>query len=147
MTVCNVNNIKKGFILLAYMGYVLVTILKNQDYFSIGNYEYIIVFFIGVCLKMASSTEIVEKIVNSIDSETIEEIQNKLNNIDINLNDIKTNSIVNSDRTLKITGRLNNEPINENVIYLDDLINNRRITRDDFIIEIVNDSKEPTPRI
>jgi uncharacterized protein YllA (UPF0747 family) len=141
---CSVDNIKKMFIIIAYCSYVVMTAIQNQMEIQLGNYNYIFCAVIGVCLKLSQSTTVIEKIINSIDNTVIDEIKNQLNSIG---NDIKTNSINNTDRSIRISGRVNNEPIDTNIIYLDDLINNRKITRDDFVIEIVSDSKEPTPRI
>jgi hypothetical protein len=160
--------IKKGFIIVAYLSYIAVTIMKNQNYFELGNYEYIFVFVIGVCLKLSDSTKTIEKIINVFDEKQLEELKSNISSINTNINEIKTGATFNgsllSSRTyqqyqaqqsitpLKDEGRpllkavsfkKVNEPVveDENIIYLDDLIQRREIVKDNFIITI-ND----TPR-
>jgi hypothetical protein len=137
-SIFNFETLKKVFIIIAYLSYVLTTIMKNQDYFNLGNYEYIFVVIIGVCLKLSQSTEVIEKLINSIDTETMDDIKLKLESINMNVNEIKTSSTGITDRTLKIISNRTNEPIvdENNIIYLDDLISNKEIIRDNFIISI-----------
>ena len=58
--VVNFEYIKKGFIIVAYLTYSCITVLKNQMHIELGNYEYIFICVIGACLKLSENTKIIE---------------------------------------------------------------------------------------
>ena len=64
--VIKLDYIKKGFVLIAYLTYCCITVLKNQMHIELGNYEYIFIGLIGASLKLSQNTEIIEKIINEI---------------------------------------------------------------------------------
>ena len=79
--IINFDYIKKGFIITAYLTYCAMTILKNQMHIELGNYEYILVGIIGICLKLSQNTEVIEKLINEIPLADLEMIKQKLESI------------------------------------------------------------------
>ena len=79
--VVNFEYIKKGFIIVAYLTYCCITVLKNQMHIELGNYEYIFIGVIGACLKLSENTKIIEKIINEIPLKDLELIKQKLESI------------------------------------------------------------------
>ena len=79
--IINFEYIKKGFIIIAYLTYCAMTILKNQMHIELGNYEYILVGIIGICLKLSQNTEVIEKLINEIPLADLEMIKQKLESI------------------------------------------------------------------
>ena len=79
--VVNFEYIKKGFIIVAYLTYCCITVLKNQMHIELGNYEYIFIGVIGACLKLSENTKIIEKIINEIPLADLEMIKQKLESI------------------------------------------------------------------
>ena len=79
--VVNFENIKKAFIIVAYLTYCCITILKNQMHIELGNYEYIFIGVIGACLKLSENTKIIEKIINEIPLADLQMIKDKLESI------------------------------------------------------------------
>ena len=79
--VVNFEYIKKGFIIVAYLTYCCITVLKNQMHIELGNYEYIFLGVIGACLKLSDNTKIIEKIINEIPLADLEMIKQKLESI------------------------------------------------------------------
>ena len=51
--VIKLDYIKKGFVLIAYLTYCCITVLKNQMHIELGNYEYIFIGVIGASLKLS----------------------------------------------------------------------------------------------
>ena len=79
--VIKLDYIKKGFIIVAYLTYCCITVLKNQMHIDLGNYEYIFIGLIGASLKLSQNTEIIEKIINEIPLADLEMIKQKLESI------------------------------------------------------------------
>ena len=79
--VVNFEYIKKGFIIVAYLTYSCITVLKNQMHIELGNYEYIFIGVIGACLKLSENTKIIEKIINEIPLADLQMIKDKLESI------------------------------------------------------------------
>ena len=79
--VINFEYVKKGFIIVAYLTYCCITVLKNQMHIELGNYEYIFIGVIGACLKMSENTKIIEKIINEIPIADLQMIKEKLESI------------------------------------------------------------------
>ena len=79
--VVNFEYVKKGFIIVAYLTYCCITVLKNQMHIELGNYEYIFIGVIGACLKMSENTKIIEKIINEIPLADLQMIKDKLESI------------------------------------------------------------------
>ena len=79
--VIKLDYIKKGFVLIAYLTYCCITVLKNQMHIELGNYEYIFIGLIGASLKLSQNTEIIEKIINEIPLADLEMIKQKLESI------------------------------------------------------------------
>ena len=79
--VVNFEYIKKGFIIVAYLTYCCITVLKNQMHIDLGNYEYIFIGVIGACLKLSENTKIIEKIINEIPLADLQMIKDKLESI------------------------------------------------------------------
>ena len=79
--VVNFEYIKKGFIIVAYLTYCCITVLKNQMHIELGNYEYIFIGLIGACLKLSQNTEVIEKIINEIPLADLQMIKDKLESI------------------------------------------------------------------
>ena len=79
--VIKLDYIKKGFVLIAYLTYCCITVLKNQMHIELGNYEYIFIGVIGACLKLSQNTEVIEKIINEIPLADLEMIKQKLESI------------------------------------------------------------------
>ena len=79
--VVNFEYIKKGFIIVAYLTYSCITVLKNQMHIELGNYEYIFICVIGACLKLSENTKIIEKIINEIPLADLQMIKDKLESI------------------------------------------------------------------
>ena len=79
--IINFEYIKKGFIIIAYLTYCAITVLKNQMRIELGNYEYIFIAVIGACLKLSENTKIIEKLINEIPLADLEMIKAKLESI------------------------------------------------------------------
>ena len=79
--VVNFEYVKKGFIIVAYLTYCCITVLKNQMHIELGNYEYIFIGVIGTCLKLSENTKIIEKIINEIPLADLQMIKDKLESI------------------------------------------------------------------
>ena len=79
--VVNFEYVKKGFIIVAYLTYCCITVLKNQMHTELGNYEYIFIGVIGACLKLSENTKIIEKIINEIPLADLQMIKDKLESI------------------------------------------------------------------
>ena len=79
--VVNFLYVKKGFVIVAYITYCFITVLKNQMHIELGNYEYIFIGVIGACLKLSQNTEVIEKIINEIPLKDLELIKQKLESI------------------------------------------------------------------
>ena len=79
--VIKLDYIKKGFIIVAYLTYCCITVLKNQMHIELGNYEYIFIGVIGACLKLSENTKIIEKIINEIPLADLQMIKDKLESI------------------------------------------------------------------
>ena len=79
--VIKLDYIKKGFVLIAYLTYCCITVLKNQMHIELGNYEYIFIGLIGASLKLSQNTEIIEKIINEIPLADLQMIKDKLESI------------------------------------------------------------------
>jgi len=79
--IINFEYIKKGFIIIAYLTYCAITVLKNQMHIELGNYEYIFIGVIGACLKLSENTKIIEKLINEIPLADLEMIKQKLESI------------------------------------------------------------------
>ena len=79
--VIKLDYIKKGFIIVAYLTYCCITVLKNQMHIELGNYEYIFIGLIGASLKLSQNTEIIEKIINEIPLADLQMIKDKLESI------------------------------------------------------------------
>ena len=79
--VVNFEYVKKGFIIVAYLTYCCITVLKNQMHIELGNYEYIFIGVIGACLKLSENTKIIEKIINEIPLADLQMIKDKLESI------------------------------------------------------------------
>ena len=79
--VIKLDYIKKGFVLIAYLTYCCITVLKNQMHIELGNYEYIFICVIGACLKLSENTKIIEKIINEIPLADLQMIKDKLESI------------------------------------------------------------------
>ena len=79
--VIKLDYIKKGFIIVAYLTYCCITVLKNQMHIELGNYEYIFIGVIGACLKLSENTKIIEKIINEIPIADLQMIKDKLESI------------------------------------------------------------------
>ena len=79
--VIKLDYIKKGFIIVAYLTYCCITVLKNQMHIELGNYEYIFICLIGASLKLSQNTEIIEKIINEIPLADLQMIKDKLESI------------------------------------------------------------------
>lgn len=79
--IINFDYIKKGFIIIAYLTYCAITVLKNQMHIELGNYEYIFIGVIGACLKLSENTKIIEKLINEIPLADLEMIKAKLESI------------------------------------------------------------------
>ena len=79
--VVNFEYVKKGFIIVAYLTYCCITVLKNQMHIELGNYEYIFIGLIGASLKLSQNTEIIEKIINEIPLADLQMIKDKLESI------------------------------------------------------------------
>ena len=79
--VIKLDYIKKGFIIVAYLTYCCITVLKNQMHIDLGNYEYIFIGLIGLSLKLSQNTEIIEKIINEIPLADLQIIKDKLESI------------------------------------------------------------------
>ena len=79
--IINFEYIKKGFIIIAYLTYCAITVLKNQMRIELGNYEYIFIGLIGACLKLSENTKIIEKLINEIPLADLEMIKAKLESI------------------------------------------------------------------
>ena len=79
--VIKLDYIKKGFVLIAYLTYCCITVLKNQMHIELGNYEYIFIGVIGACLKLSENTKIIEKIINEIPLADLQMIKDKLESI------------------------------------------------------------------
>jgi hypothetical protein len=77
--------IKKILITIAYCAYVALTVAKNKLQLDIGNYEYIVVAVIGICLKLASSLNELSNIINNINLEELKSITGQLSDITLNL--------------------------------------------------------------
>ena len=79
--VIKLDYIKKGFVLIAYLTYCCITVLKNQMHIELGNFEYIFIGVIGACLKLSENTKIIEKIINEIPLADLAMIKQKLESI------------------------------------------------------------------
>ena len=79
--VIKLDYIKKGFIIVAYLTYCCITVLKNQMHIDLGNYEYIFIGVIGASLKLSENTKTIEKIINEIPLADLEMIKQKLESI------------------------------------------------------------------
>ena len=79
--VVNFEYVKKGLIIVAYLTYCCITVLKNQMHIELGNYEYIFIGVIGACLKLSENTKIIEKIINEIPLADLQMIKDKLESI------------------------------------------------------------------
>ena len=79
--VVNFEYIKRGFIIVAYLTYCCITVLKNQMHIELGNYEYIFIGIIGLSLKLSQNTEVIEKIINEIPLSDLQMIKDKLESI------------------------------------------------------------------
>jgi len=78
----NANNIKKFFILTAYGTYLGSTVIENHYELNLRYYNYIFVGIIGICLKIANNTEVIEKIIHDVmPPEEIQKIHQQLNSI------------------------------------------------------------------
>lgn len=88
MKVCSTEKLKKAFIIIAYLCYCTTTVLENHMQLSLGYYNYVFVFIIGVCLKLANNVEVIEKIINNyeIPAEDLAMIRQRLESI------VETNS-------------------------------------------------------
>jgi hypothetical protein len=86
----NGDFIKKLFIVLAYLTYLGTTIAKQQLKIDLGNYEFIFVAIIGICLKLSASITQIETIINQIDITKINDITERLADISINLSQQNT---------------------------------------------------------
>jgi len=91
--------LKKMFILIAYFSYVGLTVAKNQLKLDLGNYEYILVGIIGVCMKLAYNLDYVEQLINNVSLDDLKSITEQLSEITLSLSqpNITTRSLLKHD--------------------------------------------------
>ena len=75
------ETLKKMFIAIAYTAYIASTLIQNEASIPLGRYQYVFVFIVGVCLKLAQHVEVVEKIIYTMNPEDMEIIKERLNSI------------------------------------------------------------------
>jgi hypothetical protein len=101
-----IDSVKRFFILLSYISYVILTILNNNLKIHNQYVDYIFLFIIGLSLKIADSTSTIKQIINNVDLDKFENIITR------------TESIISNSTVIPITDRSvqtperDNEPFN-----------------------------------
>jgi hypothetical protein len=89
-----IDNIKRMLITIAYVCYVIVTVLKNNAGLNLGAGEYVFVAVIGICLKLADSTNTIQQMLSVVDPEKLEQLLQRTESITTSL------ILPNSDRSI-----------------------------------------------
>lgn len=76
-----VDNVKRLFAFIGFLTYSISVVIKNQNMIQLGQYEYIFVIIIGVCLAIVDSTRKIEQIINHFDPEKLDDAITKLHSI------------------------------------------------------------------
>jgi len=77
----NKDLIKKIFIAIAYIAYIMSIIIQNHLHIDLTYYNYVIAAIIGISLKIAQNVEIVEKIILTMPENDLDFIKERLNSI------------------------------------------------------------------
>lgn len=105
---CNIDFVKKIFIVIAYLIYVSSVYIKQNLNVNYGSYEYIIAAAVGFCIFCATQITNVQKIFTELD-------ETKMNDMMTKLTDVHT-SVVNLSGQRRLSNYIattNNEPYNE----------------------------------
>ena len=111
------DNVKRLFAFIGFMTYTISVIIKNQNMIQLGQYEYIFVIIIGLCMAVVDSTRRIEQIINHFDHDKLDDAINKLNTI---------------SETMSLTNRTNEYatcPDNESNTHRDVKINDQYTIR------------------
>jgi hypothetical protein len=80
-----IDNVKRLLITIAYVCYVIVTVLKNNTGLNLGNGEYVFVAIIGICLKLADSTNTIQQMLSVVDPVKLEQLLQRTESITTSL--------------------------------------------------------------
>jgi hypothetical protein len=136
----NTDNIKRFFILLSYISYIFLTVINNTLKIHNPIIDYVFIAVIGLCLKIADSTQTIQNIINNVDLNKIDELHNIIT---------RTESIISNSTIIPISDRSiitpeeekDNKYKNEPFTYSDPEITHRDISlNSNYILRIKNNN-------